>query len=204
MTAVQCPITAAAILLGTLATRFAPFVLLPKNRPVPRLVEYLGGTLPYAAMGLLVALAMVLSWVEQLVPLSVQVPGVKLGLANLAVLFALYRLGVRAAWTVSLLRVALVSLTFGNAYSLWYSLAGAVLSLLVMGLLRKTGKFSLLGVSVAGAVSHNLGQIAVAAAVLGAASMAYYLPVLLVSGTAAGVCVGAVAAILVRRIQIQR
>ena len=157
-----------------------------------------------AAMGLLVALAVVLSWVEQLVPLSVQVPGVKLGLANLAVIFALYRLGARAAWTVSLLRVALVSLTFGNAYSLWYSLAGAVLSLLVMGLLRKTGKFSLLGVSVAGAVSHNLGQIAVAAAVLGAASMAYYLPVLLVSGTAAGVCVGAVAAILVRRIQIQR
>ena len=157
-----------------------------------------------AAMGLLVALAMVLSWVEQLVPLSVQVPGVKLGLANLAVIFALYRLGARASWTVSLLRVALVSITFGNAYSLWYSLAGAVLSLLVMGLLRKTGKFSLLGVSVAGAVSHNLGQIAVAAAVLGAASMAYYLPVLLVSGTAAGVCVGAVAAILVRRIQIQR
>ena len=157
-----------------------------------------------AAMGLLVALAMVLSWVEQLVPLSVQVPGVKLGLANLAVIFALYRLGARAARSVSLLRVALVSITFGNAYSLWYSLAGAVLSLLVMGLLRKTGKFSLLGVSVAGAVSHNLGQIAVAAAVLGAASMAYYLPVLLVSGTAAGVCVGAVAAILVRRIQIQR
>ena len=157
-----------------------------------------------AAMGLLVALAMVLSWVEQLVPLSVQVPGVKLGLANLAVLFALYRLGVRAAWTVSLLRVALVSITFGNAYSLWYSLAGAVLSLLVMGLLRKTGRFSLLGVSVAGAVSHNLGQIAVAAAVLGAASMAYYLPVLLVSGTAAGVCIGAVGAILVRRIRIQR
>ena len=157
-----------------------------------------------AAMGLLVALAMVLSWVEQLVPLSVQVPGVKLGLANLAVLFALYRLGARAAWTVSLLRVALVSITFGNAYSLWYSLAGAVLSLLVMGLLRKTGRFSLLGVSVAGAVSHNLGQIAVAAAVLGAASMAYYLPVLLVSGTAAGVCIGAVGAILVRRVQIQR
>ena len=155
-----------------------------------------------AAMGLLVALAMVLSWVEQLVPLSVQVPGVKLGLANLAVIFALYRLGARAAWTVSLLRVALVSITFGNAYSLWYSLAGAVLSLLVMGLLRKTGRFSLLGVSVAGAVSHNLGQIAVAAAVLGSASMVYYLPVLLASGVLAGVCIGVVAAILVRRIQL--
>ena len=155
-----------------------------------------------ATMGLLVALAMVLSWVEQLVPLSVAVPGVKLGLANLAVIFTLYRIGTRAAWGLSLLRVVLVSLTFGNAHSLWYSLAGAVLSLVVMTLLRKTGRFSLLGVSVAGAVCHNVGQIAVAAAVLGSASMVYYLPVLLVSGTAAGVCIGAVAAILVRRIQL--
>ena len=145
---------------------------------------------------------MVLSWVEQLVPLSVAVPGVKLGLANLAVIFTLYRIGTRAAWGLSLLRVVLVSLTFGNAYSLWYSLAWAVLSLVVMTLLRKTGRFSLLGVSVAGAVCHNVGQIAVAAAVLGSASMVYYLPVLLVSGTAAGVCIGAVAAILVRRIQL--
>ena len=154
-----------------------------------------------AAMGLLVALAMVLSWVEQIIPTAVAVPGVKLGLANLAVIFTLYRIGTRAAWAVSLLQVALVSLSFGNGYSLWYSLAGAVLSLGVMMLLRKTGRLSLLGVSVAGAVCHNLGQIAVAAAVLGSASMVYYLPVLLVSGVAAGVCIGAVAAILVRRIQ---
>ena len=155
-----------------------------------------------ATMGLLVALAMVLSWVEQLVPLSVAVPGVKLGLANLAVIFTLYRIGTRAAWGLSLLRVVLVSLTFGNAYSLWYSLAGAVLSLAVMTALRRLRWLGDLGVSVAGAVCHNVGQIAVAAAVLGSASMVYYLPVLLVSGTAAGVCSGAVAAILVRRIQL--
>lgn len=154
-----------------------------------------------ALMGLLIALAMALSWVELLVPLSVTVPGVKLGLANLAIIFALYRLGNRAAWSLSLLRVFLVTFTFGNAYSMWYSLAGAVLSLSVMMLLRRTGRFSLLGVSVAGAVSHNLGQIAVAAVVLGSASMVYYLPVLLVSGTVAGICIGAVAATLVRRIQ---
>ena len=155
-----------------------------------------------AAMGLMVALAMALSWVEVLIPLPVSVPGVKLGLANLAVIFTLCRIGVRAAWAVSLLRVALVSITFGNAYSLWYSLAGAVLSLLVMALLRRSEKFSLLGVSVAGAVCHNLGQIAVAALVLGSASMVYYLPVLLVSGIAAGVCIGAAAAVLVRRVRI--
>ena len=155
-----------------------------------------------AAMGLLLALAMVLSWVEQVIPLPTTVPGVKLGLANLAVIFTLYRIGTRAAWGLSLLRVALVALTFGNAYSLWYSLAGAVLSLAVMMLLRRSGRFSLVGVSVAGAVCHNLGQIAVAAAVLGSASMVYYLPVLLVSGVVSGVCIGAVAAILVRRIRL--
>ena len=153
-------------------------------------------------MGLMVALAMALSWVELMIPLPVSAPGVKLGLANLAVIFALYRISTRAAWAVSLLRVALASVTFGNAYSLWYSLAGAVLSLAVMTLLRRSEKFSLLGISVAGAVSHNLGQIAVAAAVLGSASSAYYLPVLLVSGVAAGVCIGAAAAVLVRRVRI--
>lgn len=154
-----------------------------------------------ALLGLLTALALVLSWVEWMIPLSVVVPGVKLGLANLAIIFTLYRLGNRAAWGLSLLRVFLVTFTFGNAYSLWYSLAGAVLSLTVMMLMRRTGRFSLLGVSVAGAVSHNLGQIAVAAVVLGSASMVYYLPVLLVSGVVAGICIGAVAAILVQRIQ---
>lgn len=155
-----------------------------------------------ALLGLLTALAMTLSWVEHMLPLSVAVPGVKLGLTNLVVIFALYRMNTKTAWGLSLLRVLLVSFTFGNAYSLWYSLAGAVLSLLVMLLLRRTEKFSILGVSVAGAVSHNLGQIAVAALVLGSASMVYYLPVLLVSGTAAGVCIGAVSAVLVRRIRL--
>ena len=155
-----------------------------------------------AAMGLLVALAMVLSWVEQLVPLSVAVPGVKLVLANLAVIFTLYRIGTRAAWGLSLLRVVLVSLTFGNAYSLWYSLAGAVLSLVVMTLLRKTGRFSLLGVSVAGGVSHNIAQVLVAIAVMETSRLAWYLPVLLVSGIAAGVCVGAAGGLIVKRIRL--
>ena len=151
-------------------------------------------------MGLLVALAMVLSWVESLIPLSVAVPGIKMGLANLVVLLALYRLDGKAAWTVSLVRVALVAATFGNAFSLWYSLAGAILSLLVMSGLKRWGKCSLLGVSIAGGVSHNLGQILVAMAVLSSSAILYYLPVLLVSGVVAGVCVGVAGAILVRRV----
>lgn len=155
-----------------------------------------------ARFALLTALAMVLSWVESLVPLSVAVPGVKLGLTNLVVLFALYRMGLKAAWCLSLVRVLLVSFTFGNAFSLWYSLAGAILSLLVMMALKATGKFSVTGVSVAGAVCHNLGQILVAMAVLRSTAVAFYYPALLLSGTIAGICIGLAGGVLVRRIRI--
>lgn len=153
-----------------------------------------------ARYGLLTALAMVLSYIETLIPLSFAVPGVKLGLANLTVIFALYRLGPKPAAALSLLRVALVSFTFGNAYSFWYSLAGAVLSFLIMALLRRQDWFGELGVSVAGGVCHNIGQIAVAAIVLRSAAAAYYLPVLLLSGVLTGMAVGAAAAVLIRRI----
>lgn len=154
-----------------------------------------------ARFGLLIALALVLSYAESLVPLSVAVPGVKLGLPNLVVVFAIYRLGTKEAAVLSLLRVVLVSAMFGNAYSLWYSLAGALLSLAVMTGLKKTGLFGCTGVSVAGGVCHNLGQIAVAMVVLRSSAVAYYLPVLLLSGTAAGVAIGAAGAVLVKRIR---
>ena len=148
---------------------------------------------------LLVALAMVLSWLESMVPLSLVVPGVKLGLANLVVIFALYRLGPRQAVVISLVRVLLVTLTFGNAFGFAYSLAGAALSLGVMIPLRRSGKFSLLGVSIAGGVCHNIGQILVAMAVLGTAELLWYLPALLAAGTAAGVCIGAAGALVTAR-----
>ena len=151
---------------------------------------------------LLVALAMVLSWLESMVPLSLAVPGVKLGLANLVVIFTLYKLGLRQAAIISLVRVLLVTFTFGNAFSFAYSLAGAALSLLVMLLLRKTGKFSMLGVSIAGGVCHNIGQILVAMAVLRTAELMWYLPALLAAGIAAGVCIGAVGALVTDRIKL--
>ncbi len=153
-----------------------------------------------ARYGLLVALAMVLSWLESLFPLPVALPGMKLGLTNLVVLFALYRMGPRPAAAVSLARVLLVSMTFGNAYSLAYSLAGAAASLALMLLLKRAGTFSMLGVSVAGGVGHNLGQILVAAAVLGPGAL-WYLPALLVSGVLAGAAVGAAGAIVIKRIK---
>ena len=147
-----------------------------------------------ARYALLTALAMV--------PASAAVPGMKLGLTNLVVIFALYRMGLRDAAAISLVRVALVSMTFGSAYSFAYSLAGAALSLAVMAVLQRTGRFSILGVSVAGGVCHNLAQILVAMAVLGSGHIAWYLPALLVSGVLAGAAVGAAGGILTERINL--
>ena len=154
-----------------------------------------------ARYALLIALAMALSWLESLVPLSMAAPGMKLGLTNIVVVFALYRISLRDAAVLSLVRVLLVSMTFGNAYSFAYSLTGAVLSLAVMAVLKRTGKFSILGVSIAGGVGHNLGQIAVAMAVLGSARLAWYLPALLVSGTLAGAAVGAAGGLVAARVK---
>ena len=152
-------------------------------------------------MALFITAAMMLSYIESLFPFFFGVPGMKLGLANLAAVFALCRMGVRDAAVISLVRVVLVSITFGNAYSFAYSFAGAALSLAVMALLKKTGKFSVLGVSIAGGVSHNVGQVLVAMAVLGTARLAWYLPALLVSGTAAGAAIGAAAGIVASRVK---
>jgi len=155
-----------------------------------------------AEYGLILALAMILSYVESLFPAFVAIPGVKLGLANIVVLFALYRLGPVRAGIVSGLRVLLVTFMFGNAFALIYSLSGAVLSLLVMLLLKKTGRFSPMGVGVGGGVAHNIGQILCAMVLLGTERLAYYLPVLLVSGAIAGTVIGLTAGMMIKRIEI--
>ncbi|MDE6931103.1 MAG: Gx transporter family protein [Oscillospiraceae bacterium] len=154
-----------------------------------------------ARYALLVSLAMVLSWLESLIVFPGLLPGMKVGLTNLVVVFALYRMSPRDAAAVSLARVALVSLTFGNAYSFAYSLAGAALSLAVMTGLKRTGRFSILGVSIAGGVCHNLGQLGVAMAVLGTARLGWYLPWLMAGGVAAGTAVGAAGGIVVDRMR---
>ena len=155
-----------------------------------------------ARYALLVSLAMVLSWLESLIVFPGLLPGMKVGLTNLVVVFALYRASLRDAAAVSLVRVALVSLTFGNAYSFAYSLAGAALSLAVMAALKRTGRFSILGVSAAGGVGHIIGQILVAMAVLRSGYAAGYLPVLLVSGVSAGAAVGAAGGVVARRVRL--
>lgn len=151
-------------------------------------------------MALTTAVAMVLSFVESQIPAFVAVPGVKIGLANIAVVFALYRLGWKEAAGISLVRVLLVSLLFGSAASLLYSLAGAVLSLVGMGIMKKTGRFTEIMVSVSGGILHNIGQIVMASLILETDVLRYYLPFLLVSGIIAGIVVGLVAAVLLRRI----
>ena len=151
------------------------------------------------ALALLTTTAMILSYVESLLP-SVGVPGVKLGLANIAVIFALFRLGGKSALAVSLVRVFMVTMLFGSMSALLYSLAGAALSLVVMALLRRTDRFSTVGVSVAGGVAHNAGQILMAMLLLGTARLAYYYPVLVISGVAGGIFTGLAAALLIRRV----
>ncbi len=153
-------------------------------------------------LGLSVALALILSYVERLLPPLVAVPGVKVGLPNVVILFLLFRYGWKEAGAVSLLRLLLTAALLTGFAAFFYGLSGAALSLIGSALLKRTDRFSPLGVSVAGGVLHNVGQIALAALVLDSGYIFAYLPVLLLSGTLAGVLVGVLAGILIRRFDI--
>ena len=149
------------------------------------------------------SVAMVLSYMELLLPpIFAAVPGIKIGLANVAILFVLYRYGVWYAAAVSAVRVVLVAILFGNPMTFAYSVAGAILSLTVMALLRATGKFSSVGLSVVGGITHNLGQIGVAMVLLETMEIGYYMIALAVSGTVSGILVGLAGGYLVKRIPL--
>lgn len=147
--------------------------------------------IPY--YGLFAALAILMGYVEMLIPIPVPIPGVKLGLANVIIIIMMYFMDVKSAFFISLVRVILSGLLFAGFAGLLYSLSGAMLSFLVMALLKKTDKFSIVGVSIAGGVFHNVGQIIVAALAVENVKMAYYLPFLLVSGVVTGMLIGIVA-----------
>ena len=147
--------------------------------------------IPY--YGLFAALAILMGYVEMLIPIPVPIPGVKLGLANVIIIIMMYFMDTKSAFFVSLIRVILSGLLFAGFAGLLYSLAGALLSFAVMALLKKTGKFSIVGVSIAGGIFHNVGQIVVAALAVENVRMAYYLPFLLVSGVVTGIFIGIVA-----------
>ncbi len=152
-----------------------------------------------AMRALLVAAAMVLSWLEAQIPAFFAVPGIKLGLTNLVVLLALYKVSELDAFVINLVRIFLVAFTFGSIVSLWYSIAGGILSFLVMLIMKKIGKFSTMIVSVFGGVFHNVGQIIVAMLVLGSKYVLYYLPVLWASGIAAGAVVGIICGLVISK-----
>lgn len=154
-----------------------------------------------AFLGLSITLAMILSFVESQIPVFTTIPGMKVGLPNLVMVFLLYRAGWKETVIVSLIRAFLVALLFGNLQSLIFSISGAVLSLTGMILLKKTGLFSPIAVSVTGGVLHNVGQIIAACLWTGTVQIAYYLPALLVSGVCAGIAIGLIAGFLLKRLE---
>lgn len=153
-----------------------------------------------AFYGMILGLALILAYVESLIPMPIPVPGVKLGLANSVILFVLYRDGTGKAMEISLFRIILTGLLFGNMAGILYSLAGAACSLTVMSLLKKTGRFEITGVSVAGGVAHNAGQLLMAAFIVETAAIYYYMPVLILAGTMTGVLIGFIAGAIHKRV----
>jgi heptaprenyl diphosphate synthase len=154
-------------------------------------------------LGVLTSLALILSYVEAVLPPILTVaPGIKLGFPNILIIFILYRMGTARAAAVSFVRILLVSLLFGTFLSFLYSLAGAVLSLTVMAIMKKTNLFSTVSVSIAGGVLHNLGQILVAVILLKTPQIAYYMIVLSATGIAAGLFIGLCGALLIKRVDL--
>ena len=149
---------------------------------------------------LLAALALIFSYIEVLIPFSPAIPGIKLGIANLVVIVALYHMGLKYAITINVVRIFIAGLLFSGVFGIIYSLAGAILSMTVMVLLKKTGLFSVAGVSMAGGVAHNLGQILAAAFLVSNLSIFIYFPVLIFSGLISGTLIGIVAYIILKRL----
>lgn len=154
-----------------------------------------------ALYGVLVALAFIFSYIEALLPINVSVPGIKVGLANIVIVMALYLLEFKDAMMISVIRIVLVGLTFGNMSTMIYSIAGGLLSLAIMTIAKKSGTFSIIGVSVLGATFHNIGQILVAIWMLESKVLMNYLPILLISGVVAGVLIGIIGGEVTKRLK---
>lgn len=154
-----------------------------------------------AYLGLLISLAFIFSYLEFLIPINLGVPGVKLGLANLVIIVALYTIGEKETFFLSVVRILLVGFTFGNLSMMIYSFAGGMASYLVMILTKKVGAFTTKGVSALGGVFHNIGQIVVAMLMLETTQLVYYLPILMVAGIVSGVIIGLLASMVIVRVE---
>ncbi|MBE5887376.1 MAG: Gx transporter family protein [Lachnospiraceae bacterium] len=146
-----------------------------------------------AYLGVMLALALICSYVEVLIPIPIGIPGIKLGLANIVIVFALYSMGIKEALVLSIMRVTISGFMFGNVIAIAYSLAGGLLSLLVMYLLKKTDKLSCISISIAGGIFHNIGQMIIATILVDNYYVLYYVPVLMIAGFITGACIGVVA-----------
>ena len=155
------------------------------------------GTKRMALAALLTAVMFIIGYIESLLPAFFAVPGIKPGFANIPVMIAIYILDIKFALAMSVTRILLSGFTFTGMFACIYSLAGALLSIILMAVLKKTGKFSVTAISMAGGVAHNLGQVIVACIVVGKAVL-YYFPVLVVSGMAAGLLTGIVTGVLLK------
>ena len=153
-----------------------------------------------ALMGLLTALGLIIGYIEFLIPIPLGIPGVKPGFANIVIVWALYSLGPWEALIINGMRIFLSGFLFGNFSMILYSLAGAAVSFLCMCLAKKSGLFSMTGVSMIGGVMHNMGQLLVAMAVLETVSLVYYGPVLLAAGVITGLLIGIVTGEVKKRI----
>ena len=155
-----------------------------------------------ALLGILTSVALILSYVEAILPpIWSAVPGIKMGFPNIVIIFILYRFGVKEAAVVSFIRIFIVALLFGNVMTLAYSCAGAFLSIVLMAIFKKINAFSVVGTSIVGGVAHNLGQIIVAIFLFDTVQIGYYMAVLAVTGTVAGVFVGISGAFLLKRLE---
>lgn len=153
-----------------------------------------------AYLGVFTALAMIFSYLESFIPIPIGIPGIKLGLANLLIVVALYKIGTREAFAISVIRIVLSGFIFSNLFSIIYSLAGGVLSFVVMNFLKKRGTFSIYGVSLAGGVFHNIGQLLIAMIVVETMSIVYYAPALMIAGVVTGLIIGIGANEILKRI----
>ena len=154
-----------------------------------------------ATYGMMVALALIMSYIEAQIPAFVAVPGMKLGLTNIVVVVALYLIGPKSAMFINVIRIILVSLLFGNTMSFDFSIAGGMISTVVMLFLKKIDRFGVIGVSAAGGISHNIGQILVAMVLLHTSAIAWYLPILWISGIVSGIVIGVISGIVTNRLK---
>ncbi len=145
-------------------------------------------------------MAMILGYIESLFPIFYGIPGVKLGLANSMSLVILYMIGTAGAFCVSIIRVVLSGFLFGNLFSIAYSMAGALLSMTVMSLMKRNKHFSILGISMMGGIAHNIGQLIVAILLVENLNLMYYLPVLLLSGLLTGLLIGFLSSEILKRL----